>query len=262
MALGNRKVNRRIFKKTGSDKDRMADDKIAKISSSFASNAHIDFPESPDATEALLYAIQGVEEDVEEIHRYLGSEVGDGAKGDTGNTGPQGATGPQGPAGNNGSNGSNGSNGNTGARGAAGADGAAGPAGGVYGNIIKILPTQFMGNDDANLERTVIEDDIRGKLGVRVASSAQEIFAAVTVPEGKKVTGYAVYASSTVSTYLNGVVLTSGALSELTSGNSGAVINLSKAHYNSAETNYVAIKVITTSTSQVIYGAVIVIADI
>ena len=62
MALENRKVNRRIFKKTGSDKDRMADDKLAKISSSFASNAHIDFPESPDATEALLYAIQGVEE--------------------------------------------------------------------------------------------------------------------------------------------------------------------------------------------------------
>ena len=118
-----------------------------------------------------------------------------------------------------------------------------------------------MGNDDVSYERTVIEDDTRGKLGVRVVNSAQEIFASTTIPEGKKVTGYAVYASSTVSTYLNGVVLTSGALSELASGNSGAVIDL-RTDYNSAETNYVAVKVMTTSTSQVIYGAVIVIADI
>ena len=118
-----------------------------------------------------------------------------------------------------------------------------------------------MGNDDANLERTVIEDDIRNKMGVRVASSSQEIFASVTIPEGKKVTGYAVYSSSTVSTFLNGVIVTTGVSSSIGSGNSGAVIDLRTA-YNSAETNYVAIKVMTTSTGQVIYGAVIVIADI
>ena len=118
-----------------------------------------------------------------------------------------------------------------------------------------------MGNDDASLERTVIEDDIRNKIGVRVVSSAQEIFASVAIPEGKKVTGYAVYSSSTVLTFLNGVIATTGVLSEIGSGNSGAVISLRTA-YNSAATNYVAIKVITTTTSQVIYGAVINIADI
>lgn len=246
------------------DKHKITDStKLAKISQSFDDGKHLAL-DVYEGEAALLYQIQELTDEVKEIHRYLGSEVGDGAKGDTGNTGAQGATGPQGPqgpAGADGSNGSNGSNGNTGARGAAGADGAAGPAGGVYGNIIKILPTQFMGNDDVSYERTVIEDDTRGKLGVRVVNSAQEIFASTTIPEGKKVTGYAVYASSTVSTYLNGVVLTSGALSELASGNSGAVIDL-RTDYNSAETNYVAVKVMTTSTSQVIYGAVIVIADI
>ena len=74
-------------------------------------------------------------------------------------------------------------------------------------------------------------------------------------------TGYAVYASSRVSTYLNGVVNTTGVSSEIGSGDSGSVINLRTA-YNSAETNYVAIKVMTTSTGQVIYGATIIIADI
>jgi len=202
--------------------------------------------ENYPAEAALLYQMQQMSEDIDELRRYLTAEVGNGAQG------PAGAKGDTGDAG---ADGSNGSNGSTGAR------GAAGPAGGVYGNIIKILPTEFMGNDDVSYERTVIEDDVRGKLGVRVASSSQEIFASTTIPEGKKVTGYAVYSSSSVSTYLNGIVLSTGVSSEIGNGNSGAVINL-KTAYNSAETNYVAIKVMTTSTGQVIYGAVIIIADI
>ena len=205
--------------------------------------------ENYPAEAAVLYQMQQMSEDIDELRRYLTAEVGDGAQG------PQGPAGAKGDTGNAGADGSNGSNGSTGARGADGA------AGGVYGSKIKILPTQFMGNDDASLERTVIEDDVRNKIGVRVASSSQEIFASVTIPEGKKVTGYAVYSSSTVSTFLNGVIVTTGVSSSIGSGNSGAVINL-KTSYNSAETNYVAIKVMTTSTGQVIYGATIIIADI
>ena len=208
--------------------------------------------ENYPAEAAVLYQMQQMSEDIDELRRYLTSEVGDGAQG------PQGPAGAKGDTGANGSNGSTGSRGPTGNTGARGADGA---AGGVYGNIIKILPTQFMGNDDVSYERTVIEDDVRGKLGVRVTHSSQEIFAAVTIPEGKKVTGYAVYASSRVATYLNGVVNTTGVSSEIGNGDSGSVIDLRTA-YNSAETNYVAIKVMTKSTGQVIYGATIIIADI
>ena len=230
MALGNKKGGR-IHDKTGDAKNR--------LKAKYDAGDHTVLENYP-AEAAVLYQLQQMSEDIDELRRYLTSEVGDGAQG------------PQGPAG------ANGSNGNTGARGADGADGS---AGGVYGNIIKILPTQFMGNDDVSYERTVIEDDVRGKLGVRVTHSSQEIFAAVSIPEGKKVTGYAVYASSRVSTYLNGVVNTTGVSSEIGSGDSGSVIDL-RTDYNSAQTNYVAIKVITTSTGQVIYGATIVIADI
>ena len=214
--------------------------------------------ENYPAEAAVLYQMQQMSEDIDELRRYLSAEVGDGAQG------PQGPAGAKGDTGNAGADGSNGSNGSTGSRGPTGntgSAGAAGPAGGVYGNIIKILPTQFMGNDDVSYERTVIEDDVRNKIGVRVANSSQEIFASTTIPEGKKVTGYAVYSSSSVSTFLNGVDVTSGAFTSIGSGNSGAVINL-KTAYNSAETNYVAIKVMTTSTSQVIYGAVIILANI
>lgn len=75
MALADRKHNRRIFEKQGSGKDRMDDDKITRISASFAANVHVDHPELPDATEAVIYALQGIEEDVQELHRYLGAEV-------------------------------------------------------------------------------------------------------------------------------------------------------------------------------------------
>lgn len=233
MALGNKKGGT-IHNKTGDAKNALK----AKYDA-----GHHTVLENYPAEAAVLYQMQQMSEDIDELRRYLTAEVGDGAQG------------PQGPAGAKGDTGANGSNGSTGARGADGA------AGGVYGNIIKILPTEFMGNDDVSYERTVIEDDIRGKLGVRVTHSSQEIFASTTIPEGKKVTGYAVYSSSTVSTYLNGVVLSTGVSSEIGNGNSGSVINLRTA-YNSAETNYVAIKVMTTSTGQVIYGATIIIADI
>tara|TARA_B110000908_G_scaffold44459_1_gene54122 strand:- start:53 stop:754 length:702 start_codon:yes stop_codon:yes gene_type:complete len=223
-----------IHNKTGNEKKALKD--------KYDAGDHIVLENYP-AEAAVLYQMQQMSEDIDELRRYLTAEVGDGAQG------------PQGPAGAKGDTGANGSNGSAGSR------GAAGPAGGVYGNIIKILPTQFMGNDDASLERTVIEDDIRNKIGVRVTSSSQEIFASTTIPEGKKITGYGVYSSSSVSTFLNGVDATSGAFTSIGSGSSGSVINL-KTAYNSAETNYVAIKVMTTSTGQVIYGALIIIADI
>ena len=235
-----------IHNKTGNEKKALKD--------KYDAGDHIVLENYP-AEAAVLYQMQQMSEDIDELRRYLTSEVGDGAQG------PQGPAGAKGDTGADGSNGSNGSTGSRGPTGSTGARGAAGPAGGVYGNIIKILPTEFMGNDDVSYERTVIEDDVRGKLGVRVASSSQEIFASTTIPEGKKVTGYAVYSSSSVSTYLNGIVLSTGVSSEIGNGNSGSVINL-KTAYNSAETNYVAIKVMTTSTSQVIYGALIIIADI
>ena len=92
-----------------------------------------------------------------------------------------------------------------------------------------------------------------------MANSAQEIFAAVTIPEGKRVTGYQVYTNSKLTTYLNAVDLTTGVMSELASGFSNEIIS-PKNPYDSTSTNYVAIKIMTTTTSQLIYGAVIIIA--
>ena len=119
--------------------------KLTRMSASFAEAKHLELEAFP-MERGMLYQIQGMQDDIKEIHRYLRAEVGDGAKGDTGDTGPQGATGPQGPAGNNGSNGSNGSN---------GAAGAAGNDAGVYddrGTDKVFLPASaFVGMDYTSL---------------------------------------------------------------------------------------------------------------
>ena len=119
--------------------------KLTRMSASFAEAKHLELEAFP-MERGMLYQIQGMQDDIKEIHRYLRAEVGDGAKGDTGDTGPQGATGPQGPAGNNSSNGSNGSN---------GAAGAAGNDAGVYddrGTDKVFLPASaFVGMDYTSL---------------------------------------------------------------------------------------------------------------
>ena len=116
--------------------------KLTRMSASFAEAKHLELEAFP-MERGMLYQIQGMQDDIKEIHRYLRAEVGDGAKGDTGDTGPQGATGPQGPAGNNGSNGSN------------GAAGAAGNDAGVYddrGTDYVFLPASaFVGSDYTSL---------------------------------------------------------------------------------------------------------------
>mgnify|MGYP003630097256 FL=1 len=125
------------------DKHKITDStKLAKISQSFDDGKHLAL-DVYEGEAALLYQVQELTDEVKEIYRYLGSEVGDGAKGDTGNTGARGATGPQGPAGNNGSNGSNGSN---------GAAGAAGNDAGLYTSgkgveSVFLPPSAFVGLD-------------------------------------------------------------------------------------------------------------------
>jgi hypothetical protein len=218
MALGSKKGGR-IHSKTGDQKNRLK----ARYDAG-DHNALENFP----AEAAVIYQMQQMSEDIDELRRYLTAEVGNGADG---------------------SNGSDGS------------DGSDGADSGIYDNTLKILPTQFMGNDDASLERTVIEDDIRNKLGVRVASSSQEIFANVSIPKNKKVTNYRVYSSASVATSLFGGTYTTGAITTLASGNSGATIDV-RNNYNSTETNYVALKITTTATNQIIYGATLTLADI
>jgi hypothetical protein len=113
MALADRKSSDIFNKNTGGSKDSKSIDteKEAEIRTAFNNGDHIADVGKFDNLAPVLYAIQQLTEDIEELRRYITAEVGDGAQG------------PQGPAG------AKGDTGNTGATGAAGATGARGPAG-------------------------------------------------------------------------------------------------------------------------------------
>ena len=117
MALADRKYVQ-IHSKTGSDKTKLKDEFDAGHVSRLAGT-----PEEEPIISALIYQIGLIQEDLDELRRYLTAEVGNGAQGPQGPAGPKGSTGAKGATG---ATGATGPQGPAGADGADGADGAAG----------------------------------------------------------------------------------------------------------------------------------------
>ncbi len=64
-----------IFDTTGSGKKKMADSKQSEISASFASGILNEFPGTPDSVEALIYQVKLLQDDVNELRRYVTNEA-------------------------------------------------------------------------------------------------------------------------------------------------------------------------------------------
>jgi|TARA_R110000737_G_scaffold323349_1_gene335930 hypothetical protein len=208
MALGG-KTSGIIHDKTGNDKKALKEQ--------FDNRKHSDLLNYP-AEAALIYQLQLITEDIDEVRRHLTQDIGDGSGG----------------------------------------------AGNIYGNKIKISPTEFMTNDDVSYNRALIEDDISSKFSVRVGHSAAELYAFVFLPEGKTATHVDVYASTSVSVTLYEVNLTTGDRTTKMSGNANSTMTLDtgRTNYEVAATanNYLAIKLNVTSITNYIYGAMVTIA--
>jgi len=125
MALGDRKIPEVFNKKTGGSKDArsITSSKELEIKAEYDAGVHVADDGIFNTIAPALYAIQKLSEDIDELRRYITSEVGDGAQGPQGPAGAKGNTGAAGAAG---AKGANGARGPAGADGADGADGAAG----------------------------------------------------------------------------------------------------------------------------------------
>ena len=244
------------------DKHKITDStKLARISQSFDAGKHLAL-DVYEGEAALLYQVQELTDEIKEIHRYLGSEVGDGAKGDTGNTGARGATGPQGPQGPAGADGSNGSNGSTGARGPAGNTGARGAAGaagkdaGVYddrGTEKVFLPASaFVGVDYTSLTTPG---------GTTTSNRAGTLIAMWSGISGKRVTAIQVETNSAraisrcVNAYRTQGATTTALLSS--AGNSDTALNTTD--WTCALGESLAITIAPGSTSTRIEGAILIL---
>ena len=196
------------------DRHKVTDDaKLSAMSASFAEAKHLELDAFP-AERAIIYKLQKMNDEIKELHRYLGSEVGDGAKGDTGNTGAKGDKGDTGAAGNNGSNG------------AAGAAGAAGKDAGLYTDnkgveYIFLPPTAFTG---------VGVTALSNQAGANVSHQSDSLHAMWPGLTGKKVVSIYVHtnASKGVAASVNAYRTQFGTATALLSkaGNSDTALNI------------------------------------
>lgn len=129
--------------------------------------------------------------------------------------------------------------------------------------VIKVLPNQFVINDDAG-RPLFVEDDTQGTLGVRCFGTTDEIYAWQKLPTGYKATHVQVHASASTSSAVtvrsyNYQTGADNAISE-TTGDLNANIDITD--IPSSATQDLVIKVAPASGSTIIFGATVTIATI
>ena len=129
--------------------------------------------------------------------------------------------------------------------------------------VIKVLPNQFVINDDAG-RPLFVEDDTSNTLGVRCFSTTDEMYAWQKLPSGYKATHVQVHASATTSSAVTvrSYNYTTGADNNVseTTGDLGANIDITD--IPAANGQDLVIKVAPASGSTIIFGATVTIATI
>ena len=141
---------------------------------------------------------------------------------------------------------------------------AAGGGGGFFGSTttIKVMPSDFIVNDDAAGAQVVVEDDTSGYLGVRMTSRVVELYAFIVIPVGFKATHVQIYTSANRS---NAVEVYSfshstGAIVQKGIGDFNTLIDITD--IDSTTDIDIVIKVLPSSAVTNIYGGKIAIATI
>ena len=128
-----------------------------------------------------------------------------------------------------------------------------------YGSTIKILPSDFMINDDAASPLSFKDGS---NSGIHVNDSSSEAIAFVTIPEGMKATLVDVYGTHAKTLKVWEVdVHESFDFTGSTIGTGAMNTQLDITDTNATATNYLAVQVTLTATSQRIWGGIVTIAS-
>ena len=135
----------------------------------------------------------------------------------------------------------------------------------VYGNIIKLIPSDFMANDDGGNTKFGVGYVEGGggsgdtSYGMRVANNATELYAFVSIPEGMKATHVDIFDKNDLAIEVFEVQINATTMVSKGSGNANTTLNITDV--NSTATNFLAIVVTTTSaTNDKVYGGQVTIA--
>ena len=125
-------------------------------------------------------------------------------------------------------------------------------------DMIKILPRDFLGNED--VANGFVQYDDTGTVGVSVTQANTELNCFVPIPFGKKATLVDIFASSALAITVFEGDLTDGGVSTKGTGNANTTLDITDVSWG-ADT-YLGIRVVTTATSDIVYGGKVTIADI
>tara|TARA_R100000781_G_scaffold111086_1_gene77315 strand:- start:64 stop:1647 length:1584 start_codon:yes stop_codon:yes gene_type:complete len=130
----------------------------------------------------------------------------------------------------------------------------------VYGSTIKLLPSDFQANiDGGNTKFGVGYTDTAGSAyGMKVANSATELYAFVSIPEGMKATHVDIYDKDDLAIEVFEVQINATTMTSKGSGNCNTTLDITDV--NATATNFLAILVTTTATTNKIFGGKVTIA--
>jgi len=131
----------------------------------------------------------------------------------------------------------------------------------IYGSIIKVLPSDFMANEEPGVTKTLqfVDNDASG---IKPGDNGTELLAFVSIPETMKATHVDVYADDTLafSVYELNIHESVGDISAASKGTGNCNTTLDITDVNATATNYLLIQVITVSKADRVFGAKVTIA--
>ena len=132
------------------------------------------------------------------------------------------------------------------------------PTNRVYGTYIKLLPNDFLPNEDGGTSKGVHLDDT-APTGLKPGIAAMELVAIQDIPEGFKATHVDIYASTNLVIQAYEMDIdASGITSRSSAGNANTTLDITDVA--ATDSNFLAIIVTTTATSNRVWGGRITIA--
>ena len=128
----------------------------------------------------------------------------------------------------------------------------------VHGSTIKILPRDFIPNEDGGTSKCLFLDD-DGTTGLKAGIADMELIAVVIIPENYKATHVDIFDNSH-NLVVNVFEMNVNASGQTSKGSGNANTTIDITDVNATATNYLAIEVVTTATSERVFGGTVTIA--
>jgi len=131
----------------------------------------------------------------------------------------------------------------------------------IYGSIIKVLPSDFMANEEPGVTKTLQFVD-NSSSGIKPGDNNTELLAFVSIPETMKATHVDVYADANLvfSVYEFNIHESVGDISAASKGTGACNTTLDITDVNATATNYLLIQVVTVAKADRVFGAKVTIA--